>query len=89
MPFSQYPISIAIFHPPEIVFHPILTLLHYQCFSRAFSPAFSSSLFAFSVSFAFLPLRYTWVLVMMSLAILGTKIGRRIVEEKTSPPRRP
>ncbi|KAI0689432.1 MFS general substrate transporter [Cytidiella melzeri] len=51
-----------------------------MCFSRAFAPAFASTLFAFSVSFAFWPLRYLWVFVMVFIAILGTTPSKKISE---------
>jgi hypothetical protein len=51
-----------------------------QCFARAFAPAFASTLFAFSVGFAFWPMRYFWVLVMVSIAVLGTAPSKKIVE---------
>ncbi|KAL6309000.1 MFS general substrate transporter [Sparassis latifolia] len=56
-----------------------------MCFARSFSPAFASSLFAFSNRYEFILLRYLWVLVMVILSFLGTTLSRRIAEiRKTS-----
>jgi len=51
-----------------------------MCFARSFSPAFASSLFAFSNGFDFILLRYMWVLVMVLISFLGTTLSRRIAE---------
>ncbi|KAI0094018.1 MFS general substrate transporter [Irpex rosettiformis] len=49
-----------------------------MCFARAFAPACASTLFAFSVSLPFWPLRYLWVFVMVGIAILGTTPSKKI-----------
>ncbi|KAI0341863.1 MFS general substrate transporter [Trametopsis cervina] len=59
-----------------------------MCFARAFAPAFASTLFAFSVSFTFWPLRYFWVFVMVLISILGTTPSKKIAEGMKSPSRR-
>ncbi|KAH9854118.1 MFS general substrate transporter [Lenzites betulinus] len=51
-----------------------------MCFSRSFSPAFASSLLAFSIGYEFVLLRYLWVLVMTLICFLGTTLSRRIAE---------
>ncbi|KAH9951314.1 MFS general substrate transporter [Amylocystis lapponica] len=51
-----------------------------MCFARSFSPAFASSLFAFSNGFDFILLRYLWVMVMVIISFLGTTLSRRIAE---------
>ncbi|KAI0811272.1 MFS general substrate transporter [Irpex lacteus] len=51
-----------------------------MCFARAFAPACASTLFAFSVSLSFWPLRYLWVFVMVGIAILGTSPSKKIAE---------
>ncbi|GJE90858.1 MFS general substrate transporter [Phanerochaete sordida] len=55
-------------------------ILFAMCGARAFGPAFASSLFAFSVGFAWWPLRYVWVVVMVGLAALATTLSRRIAD---------
>ncbi|KZT11407.1 MFS general substrate transporter [Laetiporus sulphureus 93-53] len=52
----------------------------FMCFARSFSPAFVSSLFAFSNGFDFVLLHYLWVLVMVIISFLGTTLSRRIAE---------
>ncbi|OBZ75636.1 hypothetical protein A0H81_04450 [Grifola frondosa] len=57
-----------------------------MCFARSFSPAFASSLFAFSNGFDFILLRYMWVLVMTMICFLGTTLSRRIDEGRKMTP---
>ena len=64
--------SLAILHP-------------HQCLSRSFSPAFASSLLAFSTGHEFILLHYLWVLVMTTIAFLGTTLSRRIAEGRRAP----
>ncbi len=56
-----------------------------QCLSRSFSPAFASSLMAFSIGYDFILLRYLWVIVMTLICFLGTTLSRRIAEGRRSP----
>ncbi|KAI0831192.1 MFS general substrate transporter [Trametes gibbosa] len=58
-----------------------------MCCSRSFSPAFASSLFAFSIGYEFVLLRYIWVLVMTLICFLGTTLSRRIAEGRRRSPR--
>ncbi|KIP09075.1 hypothetical protein PHLGIDRAFT_103288 [Phlebiopsis gigantea 11061_1 CR5-6] len=51
-----------------------------MCFARAFSPALTSTLFAASVSFAWEPLRYTWVIVMAGIGFGAASLSRRIAD---------
>ncbi|KAI0664917.1 MFS general substrate transporter [Cubamyces menziesii] len=51
-----------------------------MCLSRSFSPAFASSVLAFSIGHDFVLLRYLWVLVMTTICFLGTTLSRRIAE---------
>ncbi|RDX56894.1 MFS general substrate transporter [Lentinus brumalis] len=53
-----------------------------MCLSRSFSPAFASSLLAFSIGYEFILLRYLWVIVMTIICFLGTTLSRRIAEGK-------
>ncbi|KAF8163161.1 major facilitator superfamily multidrug-resistance, DHA1 sub-family [Crassisporium funariophilum] len=52
------------------------------CLSRAFSPAFASSTFAFSNKMTFLH-GYSWVLVMAMLGFLGCLFSRNIIRESS------
>ncbi|CCL99154.1 uncharacterized protein FIBRA_01169 [Fibroporia radiculosa] len=52
----------------------------FMCFARSFSPAFASSLFAFSNGFDHVLVRYLWVMVMAIVSFLGTTFSRRIAE---------
>ena len=56
-----------------------------QCLARSFSPAFASSLLAFSTGHEFILLHYLWVLVMTTIAFLGTTLSRRIAEGRRAP----
>ncbi|KAI0807132.1 MFS general substrate transporter [Fomes fomentarius] len=56
-----------------------------MCLSRSFSPAFASSLMAFSIGHDFILLRYLWVIVMTLICFLGTTLSRRIAEGRRSP----
>ena len=56
-----------------------------QCLSRSFSPAFASSLLAFSIGYEFILLRYLWVMVMTTICFLGTTLSRRIAEGRRTP----
>ncbi|KAH9901278.1 MFS general substrate transporter [Cubamyces lactineus] len=61
-----------------------------MCLSRSFSPAFASSVLAFSIGHDFVLLRYLWVLVMTTICFLGTTLSRRIAEgmrQSAAPPR--
>ncbi|OSD01624.1 MFS general substrate transporter [Trametes coccinea BRFM310] len=58
-----------------------------MCLSRSFSPAFASSLLAFSIGYDFVLLRYLWVLVMTLICFLGTTLSRRIAEGRRLSPR--
>ncbi|KAI0637079.1 MFS general substrate transporter [Trametes polyzona] len=58
-----------------------------MCLSRSFSPAFASSLLAFSIGYEFVLLRYLWVLVMIMICFLGTTLARRIAEGRRRTPR--
>ncbi|KAL1947733.1 hypothetical protein VTO73DRAFT_13457 [Trametes versicolor] len=58
-----------------------------MCFSRSFSPAFASSILAFSIGYEFVLLRYLWVLVMTLICFLGTTLSRRIAEGRRRSPR--
>ncbi|KAI0361978.1 MFS general substrate transporter [Trametes cingulata] len=58
-----------------------------MCLSRSFSPAFASSLLAFSIGYDFVLLRYLWVLVMTTICFLGTTLSRRIAEGRRQSPR--
>ncbi|KAI0336417.1 MFS general substrate transporter [Cubamyces sp. BRFM 1775] len=61
-----------------------------MCLSRSFSPAFASSVLAFSIGHDFVLLRYLWVLVMTTICFLGTTLSRRIAEgmrQSAIPPR--
>ncbi|KAI0646944.1 MFS general substrate transporter [Trametes meyenii] len=58
-----------------------------MCLSRSFSPAFASSLLAFSIGYDFVLLRYLWVLVMTLICFLGTTLSRRIAEGRRRSPR--
>lgn len=49
-----------------------------QCFARAFSPAFASSLFAFSVGSNHIMLRYVWVVILTGISMFGTSFSRKI-----------
>ncbi|KAI0781048.1 MFS general substrate transporter [Trametes elegans] len=51
-----------------------------MCLTRSLSPAFASSLLAFSTGYDFILLRYLWVLVMTTICFLGTTLSRRIAE---------
>ncbi|KAI0928813.1 hypothetical protein AcW1_005945 [Taiwanofungus camphoratus] len=57
----------------------------FMCFARSFSPAFASTVFAFSNGFDFILLRYLWVMVMVILSFLGTTLSRRISEGRRTP----
>ncbi|KAF9483848.1 major facilitator superfamily multidrug-resistance, DHA1 sub-family [Pholiota conissans] len=50
------------------------------CFSRAFSPAFASSLFAFCASRNLIG-GYLWVIIMVSLGFLSSLFSKNIVQE--------
>ncbi|KAF8969920.1 major facilitator superfamily multidrug-resistance, DHA1 sub-family [Flammula alnicola] len=50
------------------------------CFSRAFSPAFASSVFAFSVSRHLLA-GYFWVVVMASIGFMSCLFSKNIIKE--------
>ena len=56
-----------------------------QCLARSFSPAFASSLLAFSIGYEHVLLRYLWVLVMTTICFLGTTLSRRIAEGRRTP----
>ncbi|KAI1795984.1 MFS general substrate transporter [Ganoderma leucocontextum] len=56
-----------------------------MCLSRSFSPAFASSLLAFSIGYEFILLRYLWVMVMTTICFLGTTLSRRIAEGRRAP----
>lgn len=49
-----------------------------QCFARAFSPALTSSLFAFSVGSGHVALRYLWVVALAGVSMFGTTFSRKI-----------
>ncbi|KAH9946226.1 MFS general substrate transporter [Epithele typhae] len=59
-----------------------------MCLSRSFSPAFASSLMAFSMGYDHILLKYLWVLIMSLIAFFCTTLSRRIAEgRRPHPPR--
>ena len=49
-----------------------------QCFARAFSPTFASSLFAWSVGSSHPVFRYAWVIILAGISMFGTTFSRKI-----------